>query len=269
MSDPPPFLRRKSHFMAIYWLVQALVAYVLSIMLLASTEGDESFVIWMAPLLLTSGLLLLQWIFLLPIRKPASAVKAVPIFLSLAVAAFYMCLLFGAFVLAVTDTLGTYEFFDYDDLPAPLWLMLLAIVGAAWLVSTPLLIFFCRKSRDAGVLQRIASGLFLGSILEAAAIIPLDILVRRRSECICATGTFFSLVVCGTIGLAAFGPAIFLPLMLPHRKRWYGRLCDVCGYDMRGNTGAERCPECGAGWREAKTHKPTDETPHDQVVDSA
>ena len=96
---------------------------------------------------------------------------------------------------------------------------------------------------------RVAAGIFLGTIIEAAAIIPLDALVRRREECVCQSGTYFGLVLCIAVGMVSFGPAIFLPLITQHRKRWYGKYCDVCNYDMRGNMGAERCPECGSGWK--------------------
>ena len=30
---------------------------------------------------------------------------------------------------------------------------------------------------------------------------------------------------------------------------WYAQHCDACGYDMTGCPRAERCPECGAGWK--------------------
>ncbi len=243
--------------MAIYWLIQALIAYVASLIFVALAIDDYTHFGWLAPLLLTLGIISLQWIFLLPIRKPTPDLKPVPLFLSMAVGGLYVGILIAAFVLALTFTLSEYSLFGIDIEEMPILLILLSIIGTAWLVSTPLLIVFCRKNRDPGIIQRVASGLFLGTILEAGAIIPLDILVRRREDCICGTGTFYALVACGTVGFAVFGPAIFLPLTLPHRKRWYGRLCDVCGYNMRGNTGAERCPECGAGWRKPKQQKLT------------
>jgi len=45
------------------------------------------------------------------------------------------------------------------------------------------------------------------------------------------------------------GPAVLLPALGRRRKRYYQSNCPVCGYDMSGNAAAERCPECGSGWK--------------------
>jgi rubrerythrin len=52
-----------------------------------------------------------------------------------------------------------------------------------------------------------------------------------------------------SVGIVALGPAVLLPILSRRRKRWYAGRCDACGYDMTGTPSADRCPECGAGWR--------------------
>jgi hypothetical protein len=127
----------------------------------------------------------------------------------------------------------------------------LAILGGlsgGWLVGTPLIAAFVRAGPRESRLQRLAARLFLGTVVEAVAIIPLDVMVRRKTSCYCGEGTFWSLTFCGSVGVLMLGPAVFL-LLGRRRKRWLSGRCEVCEYDMSGCMDAERCPECGAGWR--------------------
>jgi hypothetical protein len=247
MKLSPRWLRRRWHFVALYWLVQAITAYFFALVLVWMFLSDDmsTELAWFAPFATTLVILALQAVFLVPIRRPAVSTHGWPILLSLAIGGLLLALMVIAMVMAVGHVVMIYGGFE-PDRP---FLILLGVLAAAWLVSTPLLVAFCRRGRREQVLQRLAAGIFIGTIVEAAAIIPLDALVRRREECVCATGTFLGLAICGSIGVFVFGPAIFLPLVLRHRKRWYGRRCTVCGYDMTGNQTAEQCPECGAGWR--------------------
>ena len=122
----------------------------------------------------------------------------------------------------------------------------------AWAVATPLLVVFLSRGKRETRLGRLASLLFMGTVVEAAAIVPLDVMMRRKTDCYCDTGTFYALSACGTVGLFALGPAILLPILAKRRKRWYLGHCDVCGYDMSATPRAARCSECGAGWRGAE-----------------
>jgi hypothetical protein len=121
-----------------------------------------------------------------------------------------------------------------------------------WAVSTPLLALFVRQRGVDDGLGRVAAWLFTGSAIEAAAVIPLDVMVRRKTDCYCGEGTLWTLTICWGIGGLALGPAVWLIPLARRRKRWYGGQCAACGYDMRGSMGAERCPECGVGWRAHK-----------------
>ena len=117
---------------------------------------------------------------------------------------------------------------------------------------------FCSRGLKSGkrheaLLGRIAATLFVGTLVEAAAIMPIDVMYRRKQDCYCFAGTFGAYALLLAAGLLTLGPAILLPVLARRRKRWYGSCCDCCGYDMTGLIGAsrviDRCPECGAGWR--------------------
>jgi hypothetical protein len=120
-----------------------------------------------------------------------------------------------------------------------------------WAVATPLLARFVRKRGVDDGLGRVAAWLFTGSVIEAAAVIPLDVMVRRKTDCYCGEGTLWTLTICWGIGGLALGPAVWLIPLAKRRKRWYGGRCAACGYDMRGSMTTERCPECGIGWKPA------------------
>ncbi len=129
------------------------------------------------------------------------------------------------------------------------WIATLGVFFLGWIVATPLLLAFLRRGDHESALARIASRLFMGSLIEAGAVIPLDVMVRRKTDCYCEEGTLWSLTICWGVGTLVLGPAIWLIPLAKRRKRWYAGRCEACGYDMSGCRDAERCPECGAGWR--------------------
>ncbi len=131
------------------------------------------------------------------------------------------------------------------------WLIL-GSIALAWTVGTPLIWAFVRRGPRETRLQRLASLLFLGTVVEAVAVIPLDVMVRRKTDCYCGEGTFWSLVLCGSAGFLMLGPGVFF-LLGRRRRRWLAGRCEVCEYDMSGCMDAERCPECGAGWRQSSS----------------
>lgn len=134
----------------------------------------------------------------------------------------------------------------------------IAACALSWLIASVLVYRFCIRRLRAGdthedVLSRLAARLFLGTIIEVAAIIPLDVMVRRRVACYCWTSSYFALTICGAVGLVLLGPIVFLPILARRRKRWFQGKCDACGYDMTALLASghpvDRCPECGAGWK--------------------
>jgi hypothetical protein len=202
-----------------------------------------------------------QLVLVLPVRRPrARSGRGWPLWLSVATAG----LAVAALTLAAGATLVMLPGLAGVTIDAP-WLTeasLTAIVAAmglaAWGVSGVLIWRFVRRRLDAGerhedVLARVAARLFMGTMVEVLAVMPVDVMVRRKTECYCFSGTFWALVLCGPVALVALGPAVLLPLLARRRKRWYAGRCDACGYDLSGLVGGgrvlERCPECGVGWR--------------------
>jgi hypothetical protein len=170
-----------------------------------------------------------------------------PILASVAIAGFAVAALAGGVAMAA---LGLVRLVTGEEIDEHIWgWAWIAVLVPGWIAATPLLLAFCRmRTRESG-LSRIASLLFIGTVVEGAAVIPLDIMIRRRTDCYCAEGTFFALLACIGVGLFALGPAILLAPLARRRRRWLGGRCEICGYDMSGCRNAPRCPECGAGWR--------------------
>jgi membrane protein implicated in regulation of membrane protease activity len=200
------------------------------------------FGVWMG------GIVVAQAMLLFPVRSPKPMrEKGVSLFLSLGVAALAMAMLGAGFIFVLLELSGVWAPMT-ENTALSLWLVFL-IPLPCWLVFTPLLYAYIRKRRDHDGLSRISAGLFVGTVVESLAVIPLDVMIRRRTDCYCGESTFWTLLFCGTVGVFAFGPALFLPLLARRRKRWFASRCDWCGYDMSGSMDADRCPECGVGWR--------------------
>jgi hypothetical protein len=87
--------------------------------------------------------------------------------------------------------------------------------------------------------------LIAGTILELLITIPIDAYVRKRTNCYCGEGTFFSLVIGLTAILWAFGPGVAILFYIRRHQLLAdtGR-CLQCGYNLYG-LDSNRCPECG------------------------
>jgi hypothetical protein len=227
------------------------MVYVISATAFLGWTGES----WFGSLAALLGVLVLtglQGILLLPIRRPREVGgKGVPAWVMLTVVGLAVSFLPAAFLMAVVHLLESYGVSGpFTD--SSLWITLGVVVLATWMVTTPLLIRFSRRKRPETFLARLSARIFTGTIIEAAAIIPMDVLLRRREDCACATGTLWAMAVCGTVGMFALGPAIFVPVFARRRRRWYLGKCEGCGYDIRATPRAERCPECGMGWRQGR-----------------
>lgn len=144
---------------------------------------------------------------------------------------------------------------DQDPPDHVLGIVLTAII-VMWVFATPLLGAFLRRQPGETRLHLVAQRLFIGSVVETVSMIPLDVMVRRKSNCYCGEGTFFALLICSTVGLIALGPMIFVLPLGRRRRRLESGCCPLCGYDMSATPRAERCPECGAGWRPSRPADP-------------
>jgi hypothetical protein len=188
-----------------------------------------------------------QAIMLLPVRRPTFRTTG-GTSLKLAITIVVLCigLMAAAAVIAVVHTSSLYidSAAKFALGPGSLGCLL-----AVWITSWVLIARFMRKGPRDTRLARLTSRLFLGTLIETAAIIPLDVLVRRKESCYCFSGTLLALITCGTVGFIALGPAIVLPFIARRRKHWYAQHCEVCGYDLAPTPHVLRCPECGTGWK--------------------
>jgi hypothetical protein len=114
------------------------------------------------------------------------------------------------------------------------WFLIFALVGAAeW------------HRRFAGMYRALVAG----TVLELLITIPIDVQVRKRTNCYCGEGTLLSLIIGLTAILWTFGPGVAI-LFLVRRNQLAlaaGR-CLKCDYDLRGLE-SSRCPECGTLFR--------------------
>lgn len=270
-----PFAGIRLRSLAIFWLVQIVVQAALFLLFLDSAYrvGDNGQPLYPAPtinsmvrlvsdsgaVLTIVGVLLAiaacQFVLLWPVRRPSfRADRGWPLRMSLAVGGLAVGLLAAALLLAVLGFVDEALDVNLPDLPDGVgWIIVAVVVGVPWLVTSLLLWKFSAGGSREGFLARFSARLFLGTMIEVAAIIPLDAMIRRKTSCYCFTGSYFALCICGVVGFFAAGPAILLPLIARRRKRWYAGRCEACGYDMSSLPGADRCPECGAGWRPVTT----------------
>ncbi len=237
----------------IFWIVQAAVGYLLTPLVLLevgsfweweSKVTDLNFMSWVLGSIVVFTVL--QACFLFPVRRPTPAGSGASLKFSLAIAGLLAVLLAAGAVGLAIDALILMEVQLPDVRNTEFWF--LGMIVAAWVPATLLLWSFVNSRRPESALARIAARLFLGTVIEAVATVPIAVMIRRKTSCYCGTGSFFSLIVCVGIGWFTLGPAIFLPMIAKRRQRWYGGHCGACGYDMRGCMNAERCPECGTGW---------------------
>lgn len=248
-------MRRKWVWVIAFWLVQAAVPYVMlaPVMRAEWPSGREWAEMLCDPgyMLAVGGAIVLltvgQGLFLLPVRKPGMAARGRPLWISMAVAGLGVAVMGAAAVLALLDA-AWMQWPKTEDVIEREWLVL-GVLVAGWVIATPLLVGFSRQGQVESALSRIAARLFLGTLVETMAIIPLNVMMRKRDDCHCAQGSLWALIGCAAVGWFALGPALLMPLLAKRRRRWHMGHCGACGYDMSGCLSAERCPECGAGWR--------------------
>lgn len=176
-----------------------------------------------------------------------SCVRGIPIMLSLVMLGLIAALICTGAALALAEAIEQLTTFEFSTAG---WAVMsgCAVVGP-WALGTLLLRAYLRAGArlrtPEWALTRVSRWLFAGSVVELVATIPLDVMVRRRSSCYCAEGTFWSLLLAATAGFAALGPMIFLLPIARRRERAFQGLCPSCGYDRRSLAHDTPCPECG------------------------
>jgi hypothetical protein len=210
-----------------------------------------------------------QLVFLLPVLRPRilQRQQGKPLLWSVIAAGFVGAMLTTGlfFTIVEASSFVTGDRDPVDDLFESLfssqqqifqtWLVW-PFVLASWLLWLPLLIVFTRRTSNPRWITRIVTWLLAGTILELLIVVPLDIMVRRRTSCYCGTGTAFALClsVCSLLWLS--GPGIVLALTSKRRRWWLETHCVSCGYE-KGPNPAKRCPECGYEWNTKKPNART------------
>lgn len=193
-----------------------------------------------------------QTLFLLPTIRPElmASFSRRSLMLSMVAAGFVGGMLAAALFCAVAELLvllGVYEvsMSEHEWWQRAGWWPLVLV---SWVLWTPLLMFFARRKPGKRRYERVIGWLFAGTVIEVMIVTPIDIMVRRKTDCYCATGTAAALClsVCALIWLT--GPGIIIAATSKRRRWWFEHHCTTCGY-AKGPSAGARCPECGSLWR--------------------
>lgn len=253
-----------------YWLCQPLmvgVVFILWAALIADEDtmygaGGLSDVLdmarqpgyWMYVLIFSGIFTAAQACYLWPVRRPrVTPGRGKSVRLSIAVAGLLvglggLALTVGIVGLVDRNLEGVSDAIESMAVPHR-WVLLIVMVLLVWVVPSLVLARFCGRGPKERVLGRLANRLLLGTCAEAALLIPVDVMVRRNTNCYCSEGPFIGLTLLGMIGFVGAGPAVLMPLFHRRRQGWYRTHCGACGYDMSGGMDSAKCPECGTGWK--------------------
>lgn len=189
-----------------------------------------------------------QIVFVVPLVRPKLATKARGRSMRAAVimAAGVAAVLTAGLFCGLLELLDLWH--DRFDQAPWAWPVLLAVIVTGWVIWSVALLMLTRNSRHPGVLEKLVIWLLAGTVVEILAVIPVDVLVRRRTDCYCATGTFHSLLIAVLAALWLAGPGAVI-LWSRRRRRRAARECLHCGY-TKGPSPGPTCPECGHVWDE-------------------
>lgn len=198
-----------------------------------------------------------QVVFLIPVlaKRPPKAVRSRPLVVSLFIGGAVAAGLTLGLALAAGEFSATVlEWsFDLDDTFTEA-LFVVLLVGS-WAFWSAVLLVFCRGIWADRMLGRVVGLLIGGTLLEVLVVLPLDIMVRRRTDCYCFSGTFFGLCLATGATLWLTGPGIVIALTSKKHRQWRELHCFRCGY-AKGPSPGPVCPECGYAWLEAaRTNK--------------
>lgn len=118
----------------------------------------------------------------------------------------------------------------------------IAVAWGGWLVAFAVM----WAGQWLGGFAKLYKLLIAGTWLELLVTIPVDVQVRKRTNCYCGEGTFFALVLGSLVAVWSFGPGLAL-LFLTRRLQRDGffSACGKCGADLSA-VAAKRCPACDA-----------------------
>jgi len=137
-------------------------------------------------------------------------------------------------------------FLDEDAWSAIEFLIPAAFLVVSWMIWCIPISRFLKRGQPLTRFSRLTGLLLAGTVLEVVLLLPLEAMVRRRSDCYCGSGSFQGLFGGLVAALWLAGPGIFLLLANRH-PAWWKNHCQRCGYEKaRGSSSS--CSECGWDW---------------------
>ncbi len=198
-----------------------------------------------------------QYLFLLPVvrLRPPDGTRARSLAWSLGVGALLAAVITAAIGLAVVELAGSILHGNFredpwdDELLREVWIWpaLFITLAGSWFFWTMLLLVFARQLWADTVLGRLAVLLLGGTIVELLVVLPIDAMVRRRTDCYCAAGTFWSLSASAVGLLWLTGPGIVFAVTMRRRGMARKTHCASCGHS-KGPSPGPVCQECGYEW---------------------
>lgn len=262
------------------WVISLVVLVLLLLATVAFAFGSQMYMVpsgttispWLGAGISAIVFVGSQVVFVLPLVKPPSASSmGRPLLGSMVIAgcvAAFLTLVFGMLVMSIVemtmfppleDNWGVFSALFFGWWAAD-WSASNGVLGSksetyvlyielgvlviSWVFWSSLLwVFVQRRHKDPGSFVRITGWLFAGTLIELLLAIPLMLIVRRRLDCYCASGSFGALMLSMMACLWLCGPGIVIALFW--RKRpWTKDHCFRCGYPRKVAT-ATLCSECG------------------------
>lgn len=205
----------------------------------------------------TLVLLATQAVFLLPFatRRPPGGTRSKSLTISLLLGAGLAALLTTGLVTALVELVDVLVEPDRAYVDVALIYVPVATLVLSWIGWGLAFVVYSRDIWPDRALGRLARWLFAGSIIETLLVIPLDVMVRRRTDCYCSTGTFYTLSAATMAVIWLAGPAVAIIFLRGRHRAWRRSRCGRCGHHM-GPTPGAACPECGHPWRAPATVAP-------------
>lgn len=200
----------------------------------------------------------LQAVFLLPMfgRQPPRGERSRSLLVSLCLGAFLTTALMVGLYFGLVNLLQLLfpenPILDHDR-PWFASITLLIFLGG-WGFWTVCLLVYVQDIWADRILGRMVRLLLVGTALEVLLVLPIDIMVRRKTSCYCGELTFFALCIGVAAALWLSGPGIVIALLSKKQRGWRKTHCGHCGYP-KGPTPSEMCPECGFDWSKMKPEK--------------
>ena len=186
-----------------------------------------------------------QALMLIPtVSPPRKGVHSRRWFISFAVIAFFAATLTLGVLMGLMELIDVWE--DHFWAKPYAWLSILLTMAVSWSIWTWVILRYSRK-HDVTNINRILGLLLSGTVIEMIVLVPIDVMVRRRNDCCCETGTYWGMIIGLSSMLFLAGPGVLVLLGKHRHHAWSRNHCYRCGYS-KGPEPRGRCPECGADW---------------------